>query len=255
MQDTVRYSRDAGIGRIVLDRAPLNVLNLAMLEALGKSIEEAANDPSLAVLTIAGTGRAFSAGADVADHTADRAGRMLSLFHEAIRRLRAIEPPVVALVHGAALGGGAELAMTCDIVLVREDAQLGFPEIRLAAFPPVAAALLPTLIGYHRAMDLILSGRTLSAEEARQAGLVSRVIAAADFDSATREFARELASLSPAALQIAKRAVRAAEGQDFVTALGRAEAIYLGDLLATADAAEGVRAFLAKRPPRWAEQG
>jgi len=249
--NSVRYARTGGIGRLVLDRPPVNVLNLAAMEALQSAIAEAAADARLKVLAVSGAGRAFSAGVDVADHTADRVGRMLALFHGAVRQLMALEVPVVGLVHGAALGGGCELALACDMVLARDDLRLGQPEIQLAVFPPVAAALLPQLIGRQRALDLILSGRTIGAAEALRMGLVSRVFSAAEFDAGTDAALAELASRSGPALRLAKRAVL--EGMDlpFGPALQRAEELYLNELMPLADVHEGLAAFMEKRAPVW----
>ena len=247
----VRYTREGGIGRLVLDRPPVNVLDLAALEALDGALAKAAADRKLRVLAISGAGRAFSAGVDVADHTADRVGRMLELFHGAIRRLMALEPPVVALVHGAALGGGCELALACDLVLARDDLRLGQPEIQLAVFPPVAAALLPRLVGRQRAMDLVLTGRAIRADEALRMGLVSRVFAAAEFDVGTEAVLATLAAQSGPAMRLAKRAVADGAELAFAPALARAEAIYLNDLMQLPDAREGLTAFIEKRPPVW----
>lgn len=251
MPASVEYTRRGPAGWITLDRPPLNVLDLAMFEALQAALAEAAADRGLAVLALRGAGKAFSAGADVADHTADRVERMLTLFHGAIRQLTALEVPVVAVVHGTALGGGAELAVACDFVLARDDLKLGFPEIRLGAFPPLAAALLPRLVGRQRALDLILTGRTLGADEALRTGLVSRVFPAGDFESGTAEVLDGLAALSPSVLRLAKRAVTAGSDAGFAEALDRAERLYLTDLLRDPDAHEGIAAFLAKRPPAW----
>jgi len=250
---TVRYTREGGIGRLVLDRPPVNVLDLATMDALQAALAKAAADRRLKVLAVSGAGRAFSAGVDVADHTADRVGRMLELFHGAVRRLMAIEAPVVAVVHGAALGGGCELALACDMVLARDDLKLGQPEIQLAVFPPAAAALLPRLIGRQRALDLILTGRTLRAEEALQMGLVSQVFAAAEFESGTEAVLAGLASRSGPALRLAKRAVTEGVDLAFGPALARAEEIYLTDLMQLPDAHEGIAAFMEKRPPVWKE--
>jgi len=175
------------------------------------------------------------------------------LFHGAIRRLVGFEAPVVAVVHGAALGGGCELALACDIVLARDDLRLGQPEIQLAVFPPAAAALLPHLIGRQRAMDLVLTGRSLRADEALRMGLVSRVFPAAEFDIGTEAVLAGLAAQSGPAMRLAKRAV--AEGAElaFAPGLARAESIYLEDLMQLADAREGLAAFMAKRPPAWEE--
>lgn len=250
---TVRYTREGGIGRLVLDRPPVNVLNLGTMEALQSALAGAAADPALKVLAVSGAGRAFSAGVDVADHTADRVGRMLALFHGAVRQLMALEVPVVAVVHGATLGGGCELALACDMILARDDLKLGQPEIQLAVFPPVAAALLPRLIGRQRALDLILTGRTVGAAEALQMGLVSRVFGAAEFETGTAAVLAELATRSGPALRLAKRAVSAGADLAFGAALDRAEALYLADLMQLPDAHEGIAAFMEKRPPVWKE--
>jgi len=249
--NTVRYTRTGGIGRLVLDRPPVNVLNLAAMEALQSAIAEAAADAGLKVLAVSGAGRAFSAGVDVADHTADRVGRMLALFHGPVRQLMALEAPVVALVHGAALGGGCELALACDMVLARDDLKLGQPEIQLAVFPPVAAALLPQLIGRQRALDLILTGRTIGAAEALRMGLVSRVLSTAEFDAGTDAALVELASRSGPALRLAKRAVLDGMDLPFGPALQRAEDLYLNKLMQLADVHEGLAAFMEKRAPVW----
>ncbi|TFG47327.1 MAG: enoyl-CoA hydratase [Gemmatimonadales bacterium] len=250
---SARYTREGGIGRLVLDRPPVNVLNLDTMVALQSAIAEAAADPRLKLLSVSGAGRAFSAGVDVADHTADRVGRMLELFHGAIRQLMALEAPVVALVHGAALGGGCELALACDMIFARDDLKLGQPEIQLAVFPPVAAALLPRLIGRQRALDLILSGRTIGAAEALRMGLVSRIFSTADFDAGSEAALIEIASRSGPALRLAKRAVLDGADLAFDPALTRAEDLYLNELMPLADVHEGLAAFMEKRAPVWEE--
>lgn len=247
----VRYSRAGGIGRLVIDRPPVNVLDIATLDALHAALAEAASDPGLKVLALSGAGRAFCAGVDVADHTADRVERMLHLFHGAVRVLMAFEAPVVALVHGAALGGGCELALACDFVLASDDLRMGQPEIQLAVFPPVAVALLNRLIGRQNALDLVLTGRTLRAEEAQRMGLVSRVFAAAGFASACEAVLTSLAAQSGPAMRLAKRAVRGSAGLPFVPALERAEELYLNELMQLGDAREGIAAFIQKRRPVW----
>lgn len=251
--ELVQYQRSGAVGRLTLDRPPLNVLDIATLEALNAALEVARADRGLKVLALEGAGKAFCAGVDVADHTAERVERMLTLFHQAIRRVMAFEAPVVALVHGAALGGGCELVLACDLVLAREDLKLGQPEIRLAVFPPVAAALLPRLIGRQRAMDLVLTGRMLGADEALRLGLVSRVVDAPRWATDTTQFLNDLGALSGAALRMAKMAVSGGTELSFGAALERVEAMYLNDLMRLPDAREGLAAFLEKRSPAWQE--
>ena len=251
---TVRYSRDGGIGRLVIDRPPVNVLDLATLEALQAALAKAAADRKLKVLALSGAGRAFSAGVDAADHTADRVGRMIELFHGALRRLMALEVPVIAVVRGAIARRGLRTGPG-----LRHGARARRPPagpargFQLAVFPPFAAALLPRLIGRQRAMDLVLTGRPLRADEALRMGLVSRVFGSAEFEPGTEAVLTGLAAQSGPAMRLAKRAV--AEGADlaFTPALERAEAIYLHDLMKLRDAHEGLAAFMAKRPPVWEE--
>ncbi len=249
---TMVQSRHAGAVRhVVLDRPPVNVLTAAMLEELDGRLCEAADDRAAKVIVLEGAGKAFCAGVDVADHTETRVQATLEVFHRVARRLLAMPQPVIAAVHGAALGGGMELALACDVVLAREDAKLGQPEIQLGVFPPVAAALLPRLVGRQRAMDLILTGRTIAAAEAQAMGLVSQVIAAVGFAAAVDGWAAKLAALSGAALKLAKRAVIAGFDTTADLAIARAESLYLTELVAEPDAHEGIAAFLEKRKPQW----
>jgi cyclohexa-1,5-dienecarbonyl-CoA hydratase len=249
----VRVERSGAVARLVLDRPPLNVLNLQMLAELEDAFTGLSNERSLKCVVVTGAGRAFCAGVDVADHTEDRVGRMLERFHGAVRRLMALPCPVVAAVNGAALGGGCELLMACDVVLARDDAKIGQPEIRLGAFPPVAAAVLPGLIGRQRTLDLILTGRTMTAEEAREIGLVTRVLAVETFEADVEAYAALLASRSGPVLRLAKRAVTETADLPLQEAVGRAERIYLEELMRLEDAHEGVLAFMEKRDPVWKE--
>lgn len=249
----VRLERKGALGRLVLDRPPVNVLDIPTMEAANGCLRAAAEDATIKVLTISGAGRAFSAGVDVADHTEDRVESMLREFHQMVGRIMALDIPVIALVHGAALGGGFELALACDIVLARADARLGQPEIKLAVFPPVAAALLPRMVGRQRALDLILTGRTFSGDEAARLGLVAHAWPADDFPSRVEAYVNALLELSGPALRLAKRAVDAGLDLPFQEALSRAETIYRRDLMVLEDAREGLSSFLEKRPPVWKE--
>ncbi len=240
-----------GLGRVVLDRPPLNVLDIAGMEALEDALARVARDPGVKAVLLTGRGRAFCAGVDVADHTEERVGPMLRAFHGVLEAMLSLEAPLVAAVDGPALGGGCELLLAADVVLAREGVRVGQPEILLGVFPPAAAVLLPRLVGRQAALDLLLSGRTLRAEEARDLGLVTRVLPAEGFASEADAYARHLASLSAPVLRLVKRAVREAEGVPVPAALERAHALYRGELMALHDPHEGLAAFLEKREPRW----
>lgn len=241
-----------GIGRVSLNRPPLNVLNIALLRELHSSLDALARDTSLRVLILRAhpSQRLFSAGVDVADHTAERVGEMIPLFDEICAALANFPAPVLAVVHGHALGGGCELALSCDLVLAAEGANFGQPEIKLATVAPVAALRLPGLAGYRRAAELLFTGGTIPAAQAAQWGLINQALPAGELDAAAEQLAGQLASLSAAALRLCKRALRLGEN-DWARQVEAVERLYLDDLMATADAQEGVAAFLARRAPMW----
>lgn len=249
MTEYIHLDRVGDVTRLILDRPPLNILHIPMLREMDAALADLGDETRLLVMS--GAGRAFCAGVDVADHKADRVQEMMDVFHGIIRRLFAAPFPVMAAVHGAALGGGCELALACDLVVAAEDARFGQPEIRLAVFPPAAAALLPRLVGSRRALDLILTGRTVGAEEALQLGMVSKVVPSALFEAEVEAYVTLLASLSRPVLQLAKRVLAEGMGMSLTDAFEDAEERYLNDLMRLRDPHEGLAAFLEKRTPAW----
>jgi cyclohexa-1,5-dienecarbonyl-CoA hydratase len=189
---------------------------------------------------------------DVAAHTPDKVEEMLMKFHAVIRALVATKKVTIAAVHGHCLGGAAELAMVCDIVYTAESAQWGFPEIKLGCYPPVACTALAALVGQKRAAELILTGRTIGGKEAAEIGLANRSVSENGLAGAVDECLTHLLKLSPAALALAKKASYAWDSMHFDKGLARAERIYFEELMKTADAHEGIRAFMEKREPKWA---
>ncbi len=246
---TARHGRAA---TLTIDRPPLNILDLATLDALGVAVGELERDGDLALVFLRGAGgRAFSAGVAVQDHTPDKVAAMLAGLHQAIRRLRALPAITVAAVGGHCLGGGMELAMSCDMVLATEDSRFGQPEVDLGCFPPVAAALYPARLGAGRALDLLATGQPITAERAERLGLVQRLLPAGGLDEGCARLAAELAGKSAAVLRSIKRAVAAGRDLPFAEALAATERIYLDELARLDDMREGVAAFLDKRPPVW----
>jgi cyclohexa-1,5-dienecarbonyl-CoA hydratase len=239
------------VARIVLRHAPLNVIDIPMMEELAHTLAEIESLPEISVIVLSGEGPMFSAGVDVAAHTPDRVEEMLLKFHTVIRALVASKRVTVAAVRGHCLGGGAELAMVCDIVYTSATAQWGFPEIKLGCYPPVACASLAALVGHKRAAELILTGRTISGMEATTMGLSNRAVPDEELTTAVEQVVRELSGLSPAALAVTKKAIYAWDAMHFDKGLARAEKIYLEELMKTADAQEGICAFMEKREPRW----
>jgi cyclohexa-1,5-dienecarbonyl-CoA hydratase len=242
---------DGAVARIGLRNPPLNVIDVPMMEELTQTLAEIEGQASVSLIVICGDGKAFSAGVDVVAHTPDNVEEMLTKFHAVIRALIATKKVTVAAVHGHCLGGGAELAMVCDMVYTTENAQWGFPEIKLGCYPPVACAALAALVGQKRAAELILTGRSITGGEAAAIGLATRTVASEQLDSAVDECVHELMELSSAALAVTKKAFYAWDSMHFDKGLARAEKVYIEDLMKTADAHEGIRAFMEKRAPKW----
>jgi len=239
------------IARITLSNAPLNVIDLPMMEELASALAEIEAEPKISTVVLRGEGDCFSAGVDIVAHAPDKVTAMLQKFHVVIRALVASRKVTVAGVHGNCLGGGAELAMLCDIVITTDAATWGFPEINLGCFPPVAATALSALIGQKRAADLMLTGATMLGTEAAEIGLATRAVTTDNMDAALTEVLEHLRKQSPVALAIAKKAIYAWDSIHFDKGLARAEKIYMEELMKTEDAQEGVQAFLEKRNPRW----
>ena len=247
----IRIETDGGLRRLVLSRPPLNILTIAMLQEMEEALGLIAEDSAASVLMVTGEGRAFCAGVDIADHTADKVHDMIRVFHGALTRMVALEIPVVAALNGAALGGGLEVALAADIVLARAGAKLGQPEIQLGVFPPFAAAVLPRLVGRANALDLCLTGRTITAEDGLAMGLVQHVYAKDEFADGAEAYAESLTKLSRPVLRLAKRAIVDGLDAPLGEALHVAERIYLDELMELEDAHEGLAAFVEKRPPAW----
>jgi cyclohexa-1,5-dienecarbonyl-CoA hydratase len=188
---------------------------------------------------------------DVADHAPEKVGAMLETFHDVFRVLDAMPQLVIAAVDGRCLGGGCELAVFCDVVLATKRSVFAQPEIDVGCFPPVAAVVLPRLVG-RAAFEMVLTGAPVNATEAARIGLITAVVP--DLEAAVHRWTAALAAKSGAVLAIARRAVRQGGHDSFEDALARAERLYRGELMQTADCEEGVRAFLEKRPPVWTDR-
>lgn len=252
----IKFSINDRVARITLARPPLNVLNIAMMQEIGEALAECAQERTLvAIVFESETGsRAFSAGVAVEEHVVETIYQMLEAFHGIFRSLEQIARPTIAVVEGAALGGGCELVAACDIVIASDRARFGQPEIKLGLFPPVAAIFLPRIIGEKRARELILTGELIEAAEAARIGLVNYVVPASDLEPKTLELLSKFRELSSVALEMTKRALDLGVGRSVDTALNELESLYLNDLMKTSDANEGIKAFMEKRKPVWRDR-
>jgi cyclohexa-1,5-dienecarbonyl-CoA hydratase len=222
-----------------------------MMKEINQALESF-RSRTLKALIIDAKGKAFSAGVDVSEHTEEKVEEMIQEFHNIFTNLHSIEAPSVALVNGAALGGGCEIAIFCDIVIASDKSKFGQPEIKVGVFPPVAAAVFPKLIQGKRALELIMTGETIGANDAEKLGLINHVFPAENFETETEKFiAEKITSNSAVVLQLAKKAFKEGSRKDYADSIKKIEEIYLKELMQTHDANEGLAAFLEKREPNW----
>jgi cyclohexa-1,5-dienecarbonyl-CoA hydratase len=251
MMKHIGVSIDGGLGIITLQRPPVNVFNIEMMDEINDSLRDWIEKKDLKVVLFNAEGKCFSAGVDVGEHMGDLAPKMIASFHGMFRLMEALGAVTVASVFGSCLGGGCELAIFCDLVIADETAKFGQPEIQVGVLPPIAAQVMPRIIGRKAANDLILSGRIISAQEAVEIGLINKTVAKGDLSQETESFIKPYLSLSAEVIRIAKKTIKAGLMDEFEPSLKAIEDIYLNELMKTADAQEGLQAFLDKRKPVW----
>ncbi|MCA1577984.1 MAG: enoyl-CoA hydratase/isomerase family protein [Acidobacteria bacterium] len=248
----IQFRIEDRVARMTLARPPLNVLNISMMREITAALTELAQREIVAIVFDADKAcRAFSAGVAIEEHVEETIFQMLDTFHAIFRQLEQIAKPTIAVVDGAALGGGCELVAACDIVIASDRSRFGQPEIKLGVFPPVAAVMLPLVMGEKRARELILTGEIIDAVEASRLGLCNHVVPSAHLDGKLLEVLAKLRELSSTSLQFARQSLDLARGRTIDAALTQQENIYLHELMKTADANEGIKAFMEKRKPVW----
>lgn len=248
----IRFRIDDRVARITFARPPLNVFNIEMMREIGVALGECAQRELVAIVFDAGkNGKAFSAGVAIEEHVQETIFQMLDAFHSIFRLLEQLAKPAIALVDGAALGGGCELVAACDIVIASDRSRFGQPEIKLGVFPPVAAVLLPRVINEKRARELILTGEIIDAAEAGRLGLCNHVVPSAHLEPKLFEVLAKLRELSGTSLAFARQALDLGRGRSIESVLSEQENIYLHELMKTEDANEGIKAFMEKRKPVW----
>ena len=253
VETTVGYAVQEDVAFVTLDAPPLNILSAGMMLELAAAAEQAQADPSVKALVFRAKegSRAFSAGADVGEHRPEKATEMIAAFSRLFATLGASELPIIAVVDGAAMGAGFELAMMADILFASDRATFAQPEIRLGFFAPVGVAWLARRIGVGRAIEVTSTGRTYSAVEMRDFGLVSRVVARDDLADALNATLADLRRSSAAVMRMNVRLTRQLMDRPFTEAHHEAERVFLRDLMRTDDVREGIASFFEKRTPVW----
>lgn len=247
----IKLDIEDDVARLILNRPPLNWLNIEMMEEMNQALESLNDKSALKLLVVQAEGKAFSVGVDVEDHMGDKAEKMIQVFHRIFRLLDTLEIPSLALVNGSAIGGGCEVATYCDMVLASERSKFGQPEIQVGVFPPVAALAFPRIVGPKKSFELILAGENISAQEALDIGLINKVFPTDQFYEEADAFIEKIRANSPVVLRKAKKAIIQGWDTGVEAGLQRIEDIYMKELMITEDANEGLRAFVEKRPAQW----
>ena len=251
----VEYSASQGVARLVLNRAPANVLSIEMMGEINTALESLEYQKDVKVVVLSATGKYFSPGFELSDHLGDRAYMMLEAFRRIFENMARIDKPLLAVVNGPALGAGSMLAAGCDIVYAAATAaKFGHPEIKGGVFNPVAAALLPRLVGRKKAADMLFGGAGVTAAEAERIGLITRAVPDDKLEAEVAALVQRFQEQSSVVLQLTRRALAGGADLPLPEAFAHAEDIYLNHLMATEDADEGLKAVMGKRKPVWKDR-
>jgi cyclohexa-1,5-dienecarbonyl-CoA hydratase len=247
----IKVEQSDGVARITFARPKHNVLDIEMMNELNGQLEDMAADNGLKCVAIFGEGPSWCAGVEVADHKPELVDEMIATFNRIFERIDKLEVPTMAVVHGACLGGGLEVAIACDIVVASKSAIFGQPEIKLGFLPPYAAIRLPHLVGPAKAIEVCTTGKRYTAEEAQQMGFVGHVAEDDSLAEYAEKLIGEIQVNSPLIIRLNKRAVKNHLGLDFPNAIRGVSDLFLNTLMKTEDTLEGIRSFEEKRKPEW----
>lgn len=247
----VRYRVDGNVARLTLNRPEHNLLNEAMLRELATGIEEAGAVSDVKLIVLDSACKVFSGGIDLGEYTHQRVFQVLDAFESAFIAMLEISKPVLVVVNGAAVGGGSELAAIGDVVVATPRAKFAQPEVTIGMFPPLAATVLPHLIGPKQALELVLTGDTVTAERALELGMVNRVVPEEKLAATVEQLCKTISAQSGPVLAMAKRAVLGGMGMSLRDAMHKSIHIFLNELYGLEDAQEGLRAVVERRKPQW----
>ncbi len=249
----VEFLYNDSVARVVLDDGKANILDGIMMGEITEFLRSLKDKKEIKLVTFEGEGNNFSYGASVAEHTKEKAAEMLEGFHQMFFALIDLHIPTLAKLSGQCLGGGFELPLACNFIFADNSAKVGQPEIILGVFAPPASVILPLKVGNAKADELLITGRIISADEAKSMGLVNEVFEdKAAMDAATDEWIRKnILGKSASSLRYATRAARASFDFFMLKYLPLFADMYVKELMETHDANEGINSFLEKRKPVW----
>src|SRR3984893_17177760 len=247
----VKFSIDSSVARLTLNRPDHNLLNEAMLREIADGIVFAGERDGVKLIAIDSACKVFSGGVDIGEYTTQRVYQMLDAFHAVFAGMLEVSKPVLCVVNGPAIGGGAELAAFGDLVVATPKARFAQPEITIGVFPPLASTIPPFLVGPKRALEIILTGEAITAERALELGLVTRLVPEAKLEAAVNELVTRITSQSGPVLAMAKKAILGGMGLSLREGLKKSMSIFLNELYRLEDSQEGLRALVEKRKPNW----
>src|SRR5271157_3620153 len=247
----IKMRVDGSVARMTLSRPEHNLLNEAFLRELSARITLAGQNPDVKLLVLDSACKVFCGGIDIGEYTSQRVFQMLDAFHAAFAGMLDIGKPVLCVVNGPAIGGGAELAAFGDLVVATPRARFAQPEISIGVFPPLASTILPFLVGPKTALELVLTGEAVTAERALELGLVNRLVPESQLEQTVNDLVSRITAHSGPVLTMAKKAILGGMGLSLRDGLKNSMNIFLNELYRLEDSQEGLRALVEKRKPNW----
>ena len=247
----IKFDTSKFVAHISLNNPPYNVLTVALMKELAGAIESLDNRSDIKCILLDSAQKTFSAGISLEDSRPDRIFQTLDAFNHVFQAISEISKPLIVVVNGPAIGAGSELVAFGDLILATPNARFAQPEVKMGVFPPFAAIMLPALIGWKKAYELLLTGQPLTAEEACHLGFVNRVTPESELKSTVDELLARIGDFSGPVLEMTKRVISSCMGLPLKEAMKRSQDIYLNQLYSLEDVQEGLRAVVEKRKPVW----
>ncbi len=247
----VKFRLEGEVAHLRLDRPQQNLLNERMLMEVAAGINSVSEKREIKLILLDSEGKTFSGGIELGEYTQRRVFQLLDAFHNAFAAMLDTSKPVLVVVNGPAFGGGAELAALGDLVIATPNAKFAQPEIKLGAFPPLAAAVLPYILGPKLALELVLTGEAMSAERAREVGLVNWLVPEDKLVEKVDEVVARVTAQSGPVLTMAKKAILGSLGLPLREGVRNSMKVFLNELADLEDSQEGLRALVEKRAPKW----